>query len=223
MTLVSLMTFTQAGQLEVERLELARVGVPLGVTASLRLSAGDRLVLRGPSGVGKSTLLRSIVGLETPLSGGVALDGRSPEEWTWPRFRRRVVYVHQKAALFKGTALDNLRRPFAYRTRDGGRFDPAYARELLSRLGLGDVGGRAASELSGGEQRRLAVARGIVVGPAFLLLDEPSSGLDPETSERLAAVLLDACGQGLGVAVVSHDPLFTQAMRPTASLELRVA
>lgn len=211
--------FTKAGQLNVEGLALARAGGVLGVTASLSLSAGDRCIVSGASGVGKSTLLRSIVGLETPVSGTVTLDGRRPEDWTWPAFRRRVVYVHQKAALFDGTTADNLGRPFSYATQQGP-FVPAEARQLLDRLGLQDTWEREAKELSGGEQQRLVLARALLTRPAFILLDEPSAGLDKATASIVAEVLTDATGQGLGLAVVTHDDAFADALAPSKRVEL---
>ncbi len=170
------------------------------------LSTGEMIGLSGPSGCGKTTLLRAIAGLIDPAGGRVTLDGRSPEQIGWPRFRRQVVLVHQRPVVHDGTVSEVLRRPFRYRT-SAGPFDPAGAGELFDALRLGglDMQQRART-LSVGQQQRLCLARALLVDPRVLLLDEPTSALDGPAVDLVEGLLRRRCDRGgLACAVVTHD------------------
>src|SRR5690606_13369201 len=107
------------------------------------LEPGERVALVGPSGAGKTTVLRALCLLDDPLGGELALDGRTPEEIGVPRWRRRVALVAQRAVFFGGTVEAELARAFTYASA-GRAFDPARARAILERVGLGATWDRPA-------------------------------------------------------------------------------
>jgi putative ABC transport system ATP-binding protein len=156
-------------------------------------------VFEGPSGSGKSTLLRLCNRLDAPTTGRVLLRGDDVAALPARSLRRRVGMVFQRAVVFPGTVLDNLRVA-----------DPAITPEeaavAAGRVGLGpEVLERDAAVLSGGEQQRACLARTLVTRPEVVLMDEPTSALDPEAThvlEHLARELADA---GTPVLWVSHD------------------
>jgi ABC-type multidrug transport system ATPase subunit len=135
--------------------------------ASFEVGDGEAVGVHGPNGSGKSTLLRVLGGLLAPTEGRVS--GAPPPG--------RAVLLHQRPYLFRGTALDNA--AIALRARGVRRGERRRrAREMLERLGAGPVADRTAADLSGGERRRVAVARALLAEPALLLLDEPLAALD---------------------------------------------
>ncbi|MEM1415457.1 MAG: ATP-binding cassette domain-containing protein [Myxococcota bacterium] len=193
--------------LEVRGLDVAAPdGTPLLAGVSLTLEAGEERLLVGPSGLGKSTLLRTLAGLHAPPGEAVRLRGRTLRAHGAARWRRQLTYAHQKPTLGPETVLAALARPFAYAAA-GAPFDGAAAKAALEALGLpGDVGGRAASSLSVGEQQRVHVLRALLVAEAVALLDEPDASLDAATAERLDAYLARRRDAGLAVLRISHRP-----------------
>lgn len=177
---------------------------PLLRSLSLQLHRGDRLALLGPTGCGKSTLLELILGLQ-PLQGGqIVVQGTPVEAKTLPQIRQRVGLCFQNAEdqLFMPTLLEDI----AFGPRNYGvPIDRAraQAQQLLSRFGLAAAADRSARELSGGQKRLAALAATLALEPEILLLDEPTTGLDPRWRRSLAAVLRDLPLRALIVA--SHD------------------
>ena len=162
----------------IRELRLVRGGHALLELASLSVERGERVGLVGPNGAGKTTLLRILAGLATGSSGECRV--LAP-----PRER---VYVHQAPYLLRGSALDNVQ--FGLAARGIARRERRRrAEEWLERLGLAGLAARDARSLSGGEQRRVALARALALRPALLLLDEPASDLDGEAVERVGAAL----------------------------------
>lgn len=180
---------------------------PLLFDISFGARQGELTVLIGPSGGGKSTLIRLINRLAEPSSGSITLAGEDVATIPVLQLRRRVGMVLQKPFMFEGTVLHNLQRPFLYRQE----VPPTVASEAVHRaLDLArlprDFLGRQARSLSGGEQQRVSLARALVGGPQVLLLDEPTSALDRPTADRLAATLHDICrAEHLTVLLVTHD------------------
>ncbi len=171
---------------------------------SFSLQSGELIALRGPSGLGKTTLLRALCALDD-CDGQVLLEGRTPGDWGYPEFRRRVIWVEQRAVLFESSIEANLRRPFAYRANEA-EFSVERARELMARLGLGEIAFNfAARRLSQGQQQRLALLRALLLSPRVLLLDEPSSALDAASVEAMEAVIRDETRSGLAALIVTHD------------------
>lgn len=171
---------------------------------SLHVDRGEIVALLGPSGSGKSTLLRVIAGLIRPDAGTVAIDGHDVGDL--PTHRRRVGMVFQDEQLFPHLSVrDNV----AFGLKMAG--SPAADRrrradELLALVGLDGFGDRAIDRLSGGEAKRVAVARSLAPAPVVLLLDEPLTGLDRPLHERLQVEVAGIVrASGTTAVWVTHD------------------
>lgn len=167
---------------------------------------GEVTVIIGPSGGGKSTLIRLINRLADPVSGTIFFNGADIAAMDPLFLRRRIAMVPQKAFMFPGTVAANLKRPFEYHHKVPSLTN----REMRSLLELvrfpEDLLVRDARTLSIGEQQRVALARALVTGPEALLLDEPTSALDRPTADRLAATLHDISrSRSLAIIIVTHD------------------
>lgn len=175
-----------------------------GVT--FELVPGESLTLRGKSGLGKSTLLRTVAGLHADPGDAVTLDGVSARAHGFPSWRRRVTYLAQAPTMLGGTVRENLARGFSYRSAGGATFDSARAERWLEELDLPGVLEREAATLSGGEKQRVHLVRALLGEPKVLLADEPTASLDPDGRARLLDWLDARCGEGLSVLFVRHDP-----------------
>jgi putative ABC transport system ATP-binding protein len=169
---------------------------------------GAFVAVVGPSGSGKTTLLGLLAGLDVPSSGTVLLDGedlsRLSEDKRAQLRGAKVGFVFQSFQLIPTlTALENVQVPLELRGDDGA---PARARELLTRVGLGDRAHHFPSQLSGGEQQRVAIARAFSNAPRLLFADEPTGNLDSETGERIVE-LLETLNREAGttIVLVTHD------------------
>jgi ABC-type iron transport system FetAB ATPase subunit len=199
-------------ELRVEDVALER-GSLRGISLTLR--GGELTALAGPSGIGKTSLLRAIVRLDEPAGGRVLVDGTDARELDPRTLRRRVGFVAQAPAMLPGTVRDNL--SYALATPPG---EPALA-EALGATGLAPaLLDRDAAALSGGEQARVAVARALTRDPGALLLDEPTASLDPAATAAVERLLRDLAARGLALLVVTHDA--AQAER-IADRTLRIA
>jgi putative ABC transport system ATP-binding protein len=161
----------------------------------------------GPSGGGKSTLLRLLNRLSDPTGGKIFLDGTEISSLDPLLLRSRVAMVQQKPFMFEGTVLFNLQRPFIYRREP---LPDAKSAEVLRSLELArlnsDMMERDSRSLSLGEQQRVSLARALITNPSVLLLDEPTSALDRPTADHLTATFQDICrSQHLAVILVTHD------------------
>ena len=171
------------------------------------------LALIGPSGGGKSTLLRILGGLSTPDAGTVALDGAElpGDERALVDWRARLGYVFQQNGLFAHlTALENITLPLVQVHHLSADEAEARGRALLERLGLSEEAGKRPAELSGGQQQRVAIARAVAPRPALLLLDEPTSALDPEYTTEVLDVIRDLAEEGARFIIVTHEMGFAR-------------
>lgn len=175
----------------------------------LAVGAGELVAIMGPSGSGKSTLLAMAGGLDRPTSGWVAVGGvdlATQSATELARLRRREVgYVFQDRNLLPQlTAVENVALPLEL---DGLRPRPAHRQALvaLSAVGLGGLADRFPDDLSGGEQQRVAVARGMVGERRLLLADEPTGSLDSLNGEAVVALLRSRCDEGVTAVMVTHD------------------
>jgi putative ABC transport system ATP-binding protein len=175
----------------------------------LEIAAGEAVALVGPSGSGKSTLLNLLGGLDRPTSGEIWVDGEniataSPRRLVAHR-RERIGFVFQSFNLLPyRTALENVEVPLMVaglpRTERRAR-----ARQLLERVGLAARTDHRPSQLSGGEQQRVAVARALANTPSILLADEPTGNLDSATGTEVMHLLTDLNRDGLTLIIVTHD------------------
>jgi putative ABC transport system ATP-binding protein len=194
---------------------------------SCRIPAGTCTAVTGPSGAGKTTMLRLLNRLEEPDAGQVRLDGRPLPELDVLALRRRVALVAQTPVLLTGHVLAELRAG-----QPG--MDEAQAAGLLEQVSLpADMLNRATGGLSGGEAQRLCLARALAGRPQVLLLDEPTSALDPASAQAVERAAKAFIAAGGSVVIVSHDPdqtrriasnlLTLQAGRLTGSSPAEVA
>ena len=189
----------------------------------LDIVAGERVAVIGESGVGKSTLLHLLGCLDAPTGGRLLIDGAdvfSRSESEIAAFRNRTVgFVFQFHHLLGDfTALENVMLP-ALIAREAPREARARAAALLARVGLKDRMDHRPGELSGGEQQRVAVARGVMCRPRLLLADEPTGNLDPETGERVHELLLELNAEcGATLVVATHNDRLAAAMERTLRL-----
>ncbi|MET9074689.1 amino acid ABC transporter ATP-binding protein [Streptomyces sp. NPDC004232] len=185
----------------------------------LTVRPGEVTVILGPSGSGKSTLLRVVNHLEKPEIGHVSVGGepigvrrgsggrlKELSERAILAQRSRIGFVFQNFHLFPHlTALDNVAAAPAATGRLTRPAARDLARELLTRVGLGDRTGHYPRQLSGGQQQRVAIARALALRPGVILFDEPTSALDPELVGEVLAVIKDLAAGGTTLVIVTHE------------------
>ncbi|MBK8207484.1 MAG: ABC transporter ATP-binding protein [Planctomycetes bacterium] len=176
----------------------------------IAVARGDFVALLGRSGSGKSTLLNLLGGLDQPTGGSIVVDGRelagmSATELSLYR-RTTVGFIFQSFNLVTSLrAWENVALPLVF--QGVGRLErKRRATELLERVGLSKRANHVPSQMSGGEQQRVAIARSLVNNPRMLLCDEPTGNLDTATSEQIMAILRDAHQGGTTLVMVTHDP-----------------
>lgn len=194
----------------------ARTGVTLLQPATLAVHAGDRIALTGPSGSGKSVLLRALALLDPHDGGQVTWHGQAISGRAVPAYRCHVAYVRQRPALLPGTVEENLRVPYQLHVRrHSAGLDRDTAIALLARAER-DAGflDKNAADLSGGEAQIAALVRTLQTEPTVLLLDEPTAALDPASASAVEALLQHWFAQAPerhAWVWVTHDP--AQAVR----------
>jgi len=173
---------------------------------SLTVARGEIVGLLGPNGAGKTTSFYMVVGLISPDSGKVMLDGIDLTAMPmYQRARHGISYLPQEASVFrKLTVEDNLMAILQTR-RMTGRERRDKMNQLIAQMGLDTVRRSKGYMLSGGERRRVEIARSLAIDPSFLLLDEPFSGIDPIQVIELQKIILDLKRDGLGILVTDHN------------------
>ena len=181
---------------------------------SIRIPEGSVTALVGPSGGGKSTLLRCINLLEIPTSGSIKLGSEQVQFWpgsrvgwaTIQRLRRQTGMVFQNFQLFPHqTALGNVMEGLVTVLKWPADKARARAMELLEKVGMAHKADAWPATLSGGQQQRVAIARALAPSPRVLLCDEPTSALDPELAEEVVEVLSRLAHEGTTMVMATHD------------------
>ena len=172
---------------------------------AMEIGPGEIVGMTGASGVGKTTLLKTAVGLMDPVAGRALLDGKTGDVWTWPAFRRAVQFLPQRPVFFEGTVAENLARPFGYASAEGP-FSEAEAEQRMRAVGLSvSLLGEDALRCSEGEQQRVALVRALSLRPRVLLLDEPTAALDEEGCALVEKAVREHVGAAGGALVVTHN------------------
>lgn len=173
---------------------------------NFEISQGEIVGLLGPNGAGKTTTFYMTVGLVKPSAGQVFFD--DTEVSKWPMYRRAragVGYLPQEPSVFrKLTVEDNLRLVLQLANKSKKEAD-AKVEELASELHIKHIMGSTGNVLSGGERRRVEIARALATEPKFILLDEPFAGIDPVTIEEIQSILFHLRKQNIGILITDHN------------------
>jgi phospholipid/cholesterol/gamma-HCH transport system ATP-binding protein len=178
---------------------------------SLSVNRGQTLAVLGRSGTGKSVLLRLIIGIETPDSGSICIHGQDIAGLAidqMGRIRKRIGFLFQHAALYDSlTIAENVAFPLEHHRRDMPKSERGdRVKQLLAEVGMEGDFKKLPSEISGGMQKRVGLARALALEPEILLLDEPTAGLDPNSSGEIDDLILKLQREHqMASVVVTHD------------------
>ena len=173
---------------------------------SLALRRGEVVALLGPNGSGKTTCFYSIAGLVTPDGGTVTLDGQ--DVTLLPMYRRAkagIGYLPQEMSIFRGLSVEDNIMAILEISVSNRRTRQDRLEDLLSEFSIGHLRRASALSLSGGERRRVEIARCLAADPAYVLLDEPFAGVDPIAVGEIRALVSDLKTRGLGVLITDHN------------------
>lgn len=157
---------------------------------SFTVQPGERVAVVGPTGAGKSVLLRALALLDPLHAGSIHWHGHEIRDVDVPLYRRQVLYVHQRPAFLEGTVEENLQAPYGFKANRGKRYECERVVRLLDGLGQPRTFlERSTRDLSGGESQIVAVLRAVQLDPAILLLDEPTASLDPNATRAVESLV----------------------------------
>jgi len=184
---------------------------------SVRVEQGEVVGLLGPNGAGKTTSFYIIVGLISPESGNVLLDDQPVTQLPmYLRARRGISYLPQEPSVFRKLSVEDNLMAILQTLPISGRERRERMKNLIDDLGLETVRHSKGYMLSGGERRRVEIARSLVLQPDFILLDEPFSGIDPLQVLELQRIIGDLKQRGIGVLVTDHNVRETMAVTDRA-------
>lgn len=173
---------------------------------SFEVSQGEIVGLLGPNGAGKTTTFYMVTGLVKPNGGKVTLDGKDISKMPmYQRARHGIGYLPQEASVFrKLTVRDNLKLVLEVAGKKGKEID-ATIKRLAEHLHITKLLDQQGGVLSGGERRRVEIARALATNPNFILLDEPFTGIDPVTIEEIQSIIFELKNQGIGILITDHN------------------
>jgi len=173
---------------------------------SLSIQTGEIVGLLGPNGAGKSTTFYMIAGIITPDSGSVVLSDNDLTDYPmYKRARKGIGYLPQEPSIFRGlTARDNLKVVVELIT-ENKEIQDNKINKLLEEFGLMKFADTRGDLLSGGERRRVEIARALAAEPSFILLDEPFAGIDPITIGELQEIIINLKNKGIGIIITDHN------------------
>lgn len=177
---------------------------------AMDVHAGETVAVMGRSGTGKSVLLKLLIGLQSPDSGSVCIQGQDIAKLdaaALNEIRKQIGFLFQQAALYDSLTIEeNVMFPLVHHTQQPPAERKQRARDLLSSLGMEKDFEKLPSEISGGMQKRVGLARALALEPEILLFDEPTSGLDPITAAEIARLIVDLKERRhITSVVVTHD------------------
>jgi len=173
---------------------------------NLEVTSGEVVGLLGPNGAGKTTTFYMTVGLTSPDSGRIELDGKDvTEDPMYVRSRKGIGYLPQEASIFRGLTVEQNIMAILETTGLGAAERRARLRELLAELNLTPLAQSPAYTLSGGERRRAEITRALVLRPKFILLDEPFAGIDPIAVTDIQKIIFHLKDRGIGVLITDHN------------------
>lgn len=173
---------------------------------SIKVEQGKIVGLLGPNGAGKTTTFYMIVGLERPDSGHVLIDGRDVSQMAmYERAENGLGYLPQEASIFRKLTVEENIMAILETTPLSVAERQEKLEDLISEFNVGHVRKRKGSELSGGERRRVEIARALAKDPSFILLDEPFAGIDPIAVADIQEMIAHLARRGIGVLITDHN------------------
>lgn len=180
------------------------------------LRKGDHMAISGPSGCGKTSLLQVLAGLRPASTGSFKWQGKTVDAELLGWWRQQFCYLPQQPVMGAETIGEVLLLPWSLKATKSPLPDEQQCLDVLTKLSLSHPLTKLASQLSGGEKQRLAIARALLMSRPIWLLDEPTSALDPASRDKVIAVLSE---QSLTMVSVSHDPVWLQACQYQHAME----
>tara|TARA_B100001248_G_C27390458_1_gene462090 strand:- start:1765 stop:2496 length:732 start_codon:yes stop_codon:yes gene_type:complete len=173
---------------------------------SLTVSGGEIVGLLGPNGAGKTTTFSMIAGFVAPTGGTLFLNDQSIVHLPpFKRARKGLVYLSQEASVFRSLTVEENIRAIAQTLPGDRKSEDEIVQQKMQQLGIESLAGQKANTLSGGERRRLEIARALVLSPDFLLLDEPFSGVDPKSVSEVSEIINSLKSNGMGILLTDHN------------------
>jgi lipopolysaccharide export system ATP-binding protein len=173
---------------------------------SLEVGSGEVVGLLGPNGAGKTTTFYMVVGLTSPDSGQVELDGADlTHDPMYVRARKGIAYLPQEPSIFRGLTVEQNIMAILETLDLDGATRRQRVRDLLGELGLLHLAKSKSYTLSGGERRRVEITRALVISPQFILLDEPFAGIDPIAVTDIQKIIFHLKARGIGVLITDHN------------------
>ncbi|MBI4843813.1 MAG: LPS export ABC transporter ATP-binding protein [Nitrospirae bacterium] len=192
--------------LEIKELKKSYSGKPVVSEISMEINSGEVVGLLGPNGAGKTTSFYIILGLIDPDSGSIYLDGENLSSFPmYKRARKGIGYLPQETSIFKKLNVENNIRAVIELTGAAEKDKEEKVKTIMEEFNLIHLSRRLGYQLSGGERRKVEIARALAIDPIFILLDEPFAGIDPLAVIELKKTLAQLKDKGIGLIITDHN------------------